>query len=67
MCTMFVTGGRRRVRIVAVLPACMIVVVMIAVVLIFGLVTVDPPSILLLASLAYAVSGPVMSVVKGRR
>jgi CDP-diacylglycerol--serine O-phosphatidyltransferase len=41
-------------------------VVMIAVVLIFGLVTVDPPSILLLASLAYALSGPVMSVVKGR-
>ena len=42
-------------------------VVMIAVVLIFGLVTVDPPSILLAGFLAYAVSGPVMLVVKRRR
>jgi CDP-diacylglycerol--serine O-phosphatidyltransferase len=42
-------------------------VVMIAVVLIFGLVTVDPPRILLIAFLAYAASGPIMSVVKRRR
>lgn len=42
-------------------------VVMIAVVVIFGLVTLDPPSILLAAFLAYAASGPVMAVVKGRR
>lgn len=33
-------------------------VVILAVVLIFGLVTVDPPKILLLASLTYALSGP---------
>ena len=42
-------------------------VVMIAVVLIFGLVTVDPPRIFLLAFLAYAASGPVMAVVNRRR
>ena len=42
-------------------------VVMIAVILVFGLVTVDPPRILLLAFLAYAFSGPVMQVIKGRR
>ena len=42
-------------------------VVMIAVILVFGLVTVDPPRILLLAFLAYAASGPVMQVVKRRR
>ena len=42
-------------------------VVMIAVVLVFGLVTVDPPRILLLAFLAYAASGPVMQVVKRRK
>lgn len=41
-------------------------VVMIAVVLVFGLVTLDPPSILLVAFLAYAVSGPVIQLVKGR-
>nr|WP_152025335.1 CDP-diacylglycerol--serine O-phosphatidyltransferase [Congregibacter litoralis] len=34
-------------------------VAILAVVLVFGLVTVDPPKILLLASLAYALSGPV--------
>lgn len=39
---------------------------MIAVVLVFGLVTLDPPSILLVAFLAYAVSGPVIQLVKGR-
>ena len=42
-------------------------VVMIAVVLVFGLVTVDPPSILLAGFLIYAASGPVMQVVKRRK
>ena len=42
-------------------------VVMIAVVLVFGLVTVDPPSVILLASLSYAASGPIMQVVNWRR
>jgi CDP-diacylglycerol--serine O-phosphatidyltransferase len=42
-------------------------VVMIAVVLIFGLITLDPPSILLVGFLAYALSGPVMQGVKRRR
>ena len=41
-------------------------VVMIAVVLVFGLVTLDPPSILLVGFLAYAVSGPVMQGMKRR-
>jgi len=41
-------------------------VVMIAVVLVFGLITLDPPSILLVGFLAYAASGPVMLVVKRR-
>lgn len=39
-------------------------VVIFLVVLVFGLVTVDPPSILLMAFLAYAASGPVMQVLK---
>jgi CDP-diacylglycerol---serine O-phosphatidyltransferase len=39
-------------------------VVMILVVLVFGLVTLDPPLILLIASLGYAASGPVMTLVK---
>lgn len=38
-------------------------VVVIAVVLIFGLITVDPPRILLAGFLIYALSGPVMAVV----
>lgn len=42
-------------------------VVMIAVVLVFGLVTVDPPRIFLLAFLAYAASGPLMLVLKRRK
>ena len=42
-------------------------VVMIAVVLIFGLITLDPPSILLAGFLVYALSGPVMQVVKWRK
>lgn len=42
-------------------------VVMIAVVLVFGLITLDPPSILLVAFLAYALSGPVMQGVKRRK
>lgn len=42
-------------------------VVMIAVVLVFGLVTLDPPSILLVCFLTYAASGPVMQVIKRRK
>lgn len=42
-------------------------VVMLAVVLVFGLVTLDPPLILLIASLAYAVSGPLLQVLKKRK
>ena len=42
-------------------------VVMILVVLVFGLVTVDPPRILLLAFLVYAASGPVTRFLKWRR
>lgn len=42
-------------------------VVMIAVVLLFGLVTVDPPSVILVSSLVYAFSGPVMQVLNWRR
>ena len=41
-------------------------VVIIAVVFVFGLVTVDPPLVLLVAFLGYAISGPVMQVVKWR-
>lgn len=41
-------------------------VVMIAVVLVFGLVTLDPPLIIMLAFLAYAASGPVMAIMKKR-
>lgn len=37
-------------------------VVIFAVVLVFGLVTLDPPSIFLLAGLAYALSGPIMKL-----
>jgi len=39
----------------------------ILVVLIFGLVTVDPPRILLGAFLLYALSGPLMLLIKGRK
>jgi len=42
-------------------------VVMIAVVLVFGLITLDPPSFLLAGFLAYALSGPVMLWIKRRR
>jgi CDP-diacylglycerol--serine O-phosphatidyltransferase len=42
-------------------------VVMIAVVLVFGLVTLDPPSILLVGFLTYAVSGPVIQGLKRRK
>jgi len=42
-------------------------VVVIAVVFVFGLITLDPPSILLTAFLAYAVSGPVILVLRRRR
>jgi CDP-diacylglycerol--serine O-phosphatidyltransferase len=42
-------------------------VVIIAVVLVFGLVTVDPPRVFLMAFLAYAASGPVMQIVNWRK
>jgi CDP-diacylglycerol---serine O-phosphatidyltransferase len=42
-------------------------VVMIAVVLVFGLITLDPPSILLVCFLGYALSGPVMQGLKRRK
>jgi CDP-diacylglycerol--serine O-phosphatidyltransferase len=42
-------------------------VVMIVMVLVFGLVTVDPPRILLLTFLVYAASGPVTQVLKLRK
>ena len=42
-------------------------VVMIAVVLIFGLITLDPPTVLLAGFLIYALSGPVMQVIKRRK
>lgn len=42
-------------------------VVMIAVVLVFGLITLDPPSILLVAFLTYALSGPAMQILKRRK
>jgi CDP-diacylglycerol--serine O-phosphatidyltransferase len=41
-------------------------VVILLIVLVFGLVTVDPPSIFLLGFLAYALSGPVMLIRRGR-
>lgn len=42
-------------------------VVMIGMVLVFGLVTVDPPSVILAASLIYALSGPFMQLVRWRK
>jgi len=42
-------------------------VVMIVMILVFGLVTVDPPRILLLAFLAYAASGPVTQFLLWRK
>lgn len=42
-------------------------VVVIAVVFVFGLITLDPPSILLVGFAAYAMSGPVMLVVRRRK
>ena len=42
-------------------------VVMIAVVFVFSLVTLDPPLVLLIGFLGYALSGPVMAIVKKRR
>jgi len=41
--------------------------VMIAMVLVFGLVTVDPPRVLLFAFLAYAASGPLSQFMKWRK
>jgi CDP-diacylglycerol--serine O-phosphatidyltransferase len=37
------------------------------VVLVFGLITIDPPLILLAGFLTYAMSGPVLQVVKRRK
>jgi CDP-diacylglycerol--serine O-phosphatidyltransferase len=42
-------------------------VVMIAVVLVFGLVTVDPPSVILIGGVLYALSGPFMQLLRRRR
>ena len=42
-------------------------VVMIAVVLVFGLVTLDPPLVLLISFLGYAASGPVIQLLKRSR
>src|SRR6056297_1148926 len=42
-------------------------VVMIGIVLVFGLVTVDPPMVILISSLIYAASGPAVQVLKWRR
>ncbi len=42
-------------------------VVMILVVFVFGTVTLDPPLVLLIAFLGYAISGPVMLVLKRTR
>jgi CDP-diacylglycerol--serine O-phosphatidyltransferase len=42
-------------------------VVMILVVFVFGLVTLDPPLVLLIAFLGYAISGPIMLAVKRSR
>jgi CDP-diacylglycerol--serine O-phosphatidyltransferase len=39
----------------------------ILVVLIFGMVTIDPPRVLLGAFLLYAISGPVVRVVRGNK
>jgi CDP-diacylglycerol--serine O-phosphatidyltransferase len=38
----------------------------ILVVLIFGMVTIDPPRVLLGAFLLYAISGPIVRVVRGK-
>lgn len=42
-------------------------VMMILVVFVFGLVTLDPPLVLLIGFLGYAASGPVMAVLRKRR
>lgn len=42
-------------------------VVMIAIVLVFGLVTLDPPLVILITFLGYAASGPIMAVLKKRK
>tara|TARA_R110000823_G_scaffold295738_6_gene415719 strand:+ start:49153 stop:50013 length:861 start_codon:yes stop_codon:yes gene_type:complete len=42
-------------------------VVMIGIVLVFGLVTVDPPTVILISSLVYAASGPAMQLLSWRR
>lgn len=42
-------------------------VVMIGLVFIFALITVHPPTVFLISSLVYALSGPVQQILKGRR
>lgn len=42
-------------------------VVMIGLVFIFALITVHPPTVFLVSSLVYALSGPVQQIIKGRR
>ena len=42
-------------------------VVMIAVVLIFGLITLDPPSVLLAGFVVYALSGPLIQLINWRK
>lgn len=42
-------------------------VMMIAIVLVFGLITLNPPTVFLVSSLIYALSGPVQLIMKGRR
>lgn len=42
-------------------------VMMIAMVLVFGLITLNPPTVFLVSSLLYALSGPVQLIMKGRR
>jgi CDP-diacylglycerol--serine O-phosphatidyltransferase len=42
-------------------------VVIFLVVLVFGLVTVDPPTVFLVAFLGYAASGPIMALRKWRQ
>ena len=41
-------------------------VMMIAMVFVFGLITVDPPTVFLISSLLYALSGPLQSILKSR-
>ncbi|MFK7976296.1 MAG: CDP-diacylglycerol--serine O-phosphatidyltransferase [Halioglobus sp.] len=42
-------------------------VMMIAMVLVFGLITLNPPTVFLVSSLLYALSGPIQLIMKGRQ